>query len=80
MLRTSLSVSISVLTSVLILTALIYTFDLLVLQAHPNSPTNTPILSVDPNQKPLPVRLILLPSMIGYIEPCGCTIDLKLGG
>ncbi len=26
------------------------------------------------------LRVMLISSMIGYIEPCGCTIDLKLGG
>ncbi|MEE2787168.1 MAG: multiheme c-type cytochrome [Myxococcota bacterium] len=29
------------------------------------------------NQVP---RLLILSSMIGYVEPCGCTIDLLLGG
>ncbi|MEZ4467266.1 MAG: multiheme c-type cytochrome [bacterium] len=27
-----------------------------------------------------PPRLLVLSSMIGYIEPCGCTVDLLLGG
>lgn len=27
-----------------------------------------------------PPRLLILSSMIGYIEPCGCTVDLLLGG
>jgi hypothetical protein len=27
-----------------------------------------------------PARLLILSSTIGYIEPCGCTVDLLLGG
>lgn len=27
-----------------------------------------------------PPRLLILSSMIGYVEPCGCTVDLLLGG
>lgn len=27
-----------------------------------------------------PPRLLVLSSTIGYIEPCGCTVDLTLGG
>lgn len=27
-----------------------------------------------------PPRVVVLSSMVGYIEPCGCTVDLTLGG
>ena len=27
-----------------------------------------------------PPRILVISSLIGYIEPCGCTIDLLLGG
>ena len=27
-----------------------------------------------------PPRILILSSPIGYIEPCGCTVDLLLGG
>lgn len=27
-----------------------------------------------------PPRLLILSSLIGYVEPCGCTVDLLLGG
>jgi len=28
----------------------------------------------------MPPRLLIVSSLIGYVEPCGCTIDLHLGG
>ena len=47
------------------------------------NPTTTEVTAqVKPQKeaKTLTPRLLIISDLIGYIEPCGCTIDLKLGG
>jgi hypothetical protein len=39
--------------------------------------TNTSTLN---KGKQSPIQILILSDLIGYIEPCGCTIDLTLGG
>ena len=37
-----------------------------------------PVQAIQKTQNP--PQILLLSDLIGYIEPCGCTLDLKLGG
>jgi hypothetical protein len=48
--------------------------------AEPAPPPATPTEPTSPPTAPQAPTLLILSGLHGYIEPCGCTIDLKLGG
>ena len=44
------------------------------------APAQSDEASVSQTKVTQPVQVLILSDLIGYIEPCGCTIDLTLGG